>query len=143
MAGSLSSAIGRTPRPLLAALALIVVWPLGQAVSAEPALTGVVAMDHADDFATRTSARYPMLEVGGERLTLRNVSADDVTVGMRVSVRGHRVGDTVYVDRGGIVPAGPDVALAAGTTAASTMTKRVAVLMVNFVAPTPSPTASP
>ncbi len=131
------------PRPLLAALALVWLWPVGQAATAEQLLTGVVAIDHGDDFANRTSGEYPMLEVGGERLALRNVSADDVTVGMRVSVRGHRVGDTVYVDRGGIVPAEPDVALAAGTTAASTMTKRVAVLMVNFVAPTPSPTPPP
>ncbi|MEP7379018.1 MAG: hypothetical protein ABI725_05580 [Chloroflexota bacterium] len=136
--------MGELYRALFAALALVVIWPLQIALTAELSLAGTVAIDHADNFADHRDESYPMLELSsGERLELQNVSPEQIVPGSRVSVRGRRVGSNFYVDPGGIRPAGGGSVMAASTTATATMTKRVAVLMVNFVDPTPSPTSSP
>ena len=133
----------RLRRRFLASLALVVVWPLGLMATLDQSLTGVVAFDHADNFVEQRDEVYPMLETSnGERLELEDVAADQLVAGTRISVRGRRVGSHIYVERGGIRGAGGGSALAATTTTA-TMDKRVAVLMVNFVAPTPTPSPSP
>ncbi len=135
---------GRTFRLLLATLGLVVAWPLGLVAAADQSLTGVIAIDHADNFVQHREAMYPMLQLGtGERLRLQGVSVDQVIPGARVSVRGRRLGSSVYVERGGIRQASSGSVFAASATTTATMDKRVAVLMVNFVDPTPSPSPTP
>src|SRR5512141_1162097 len=119
---------GRAVRLLLATLGLVIAWPLSLVAAADQSLTGVIAIDHADNFVQHREETYPMLQLGtGERLELEGVSVDQVVPGARVSVRGRRVGSSVYVERGGIRQAGSGSVLAASTTATTTMDKRVAV----------------
>ena len=91
------------------------------ATMSAPTVTGTVAIDVADGFASRRTARYAMLETGAERIPLAGVDPSSVQPGQRVTLRGDSevvaLGSSAFDEPTDPAPAKP---------------KRVAVLMVNF-----------
>jgi len=115
-------------------------------------LSGVVVAEHGDDFVSGTEHVYLSLVTSKDRYSLSGPGLAAVHAGMHVSVAGRLTGGTIYVASAASVQplstdklAASDSAMVsdAASTTAPAQTKNVAVLLINFAAPTPSPTISP
>ena len=119
---------------------------------APASLSGVVVEEHGDDFAADTEHEFLTLVTAKDRFSLTGPGLGVVRAGQHVTVSGRLTGGTMYVaSSAGVQPDTADQLstaemAASGATeslAASAQTKKVAVLLINFAGPTPSPTVSP
>lgn len=118
----------------------------------QASLTGVVVEEHGDDFVNDKPIKYLTLVTDRDRYSLTGPGAAAVRAGQHVAVGGRLTGGTMYLPDAFAVTASTsdqvsttqsEAIQAAASTSASPQTKRVAVLLINFVSPSPSPTPSP
>jgi chitodextrinase len=137
---------------LLALPVVIVLANESAAVAPSPAsLVGVVVAEHGDDFAADTERPYLTLVTAHDRYGLVGPGAAWVKPGQYVHVQGNLAGgtislasqDAVQLDTASKLSAAESAALqSTSVSSATAQAKKLAVLLINFVAPTPAPTPS-
>jgi chitodextrinase len=152
--GGRPRALGATTLSLVVLLAASLLVPLAGFATNQVDVVGEVVFEHGDDFENRREIPYIALDTGRERYTLEGKVAQSLRAGQQVRVRGQLRGAGRIVltsssvtlqssssDSGSGVTTSDGEAVAASSTAV--IQKRVAVLLINFQAPTPTPTAPP
>jgi fibronectin type 3 domain-containing protein len=152
--GARPRTLGAATLSLVGLLAASLLVPLAGFATDQVDVVGEVVLEHGDDFENRREIEYVALDTGRERYTLEGKAAESLKAGQRVRVRGQRRGGRIVLastsgitlqstssGSGSFVSTGDGEAVAASSTAA--IQKRVAVLLINFQAPTPTPTAPP
>ena len=140
----------RRAQVLLAAFVVLALCvPIaGTLASDDIEITGEVVLEHADDFESGRKWEQTVLETKRGRFLLEGQRARGLEPGAIVRIKGKQRGETIVLGDGssvnlvGTTSAGE----ADETVAAAAATKRVAVLLINFVEPpppTPPPTPSP
>jgi fibronectin type 3 domain-containing protein len=126
----------------------------GALASDEIDLVGQISVEHADGFAAKAAADYTVLETSRGRYMLEGPKARGLHAGTTVRIHGKLRGQSVVLDDEssvGLLAAAPstqgttaDATVGTAATAvevAAPITKRVAVLLINFTSPTnPAPT---
>jgi fibronectin type 3 domain-containing protein len=131
---------------VLMTCALMLPVAVGTLASDDVELVGEVILEHADYFEQGRAEEYKVLQTDRGVFRLEGPGAERARENTVVRVRGKRQGDTVVLAASGSVTTlaeSSESTTSDGVTAASAGTRRVAILLINFVDPPPPETPEP